>query len=261
MSDSKEILPDVNNIKSSESYTLPSKGLIYKPADKIPQSITLRRMTTREDKIRRRNSNENVIKKEILQACIVNEGVDVSKLSLVDANFLYFKLRIISLLTDTYKVRCICPHCGADFIHEINLSEVPITYLTKDKLNLMSVTLPLSKQKVDLKIPTLGNIIKFQEDFVEYINQFPDADRAEYIFSSSQSMHIDKVNGKKLMSIESEDWYNNLDIVDSRSLSEAIDNITDIFGYVEKIEAQCPSCQKPVLHGLPITSELFTPSR
>ena len=52
MDENKEILPNIKNIKSQESYTLPSKGLVYKPEDNIPASITLRRMTTKEEKMR-----------------------------------------------------------------------------------------------------------------------------------------------------------------------------------------------------------------
>ena len=51
----EEALPDIKNIKSQETYTLPSKGMFYTKEDKIPASITLRRMTTKEDKIRLRN--------------------------------------------------------------------------------------------------------------------------------------------------------------------------------------------------------------
>ena len=59
MNENKEILPNIKNIKSRESYTLPSKGLVYAPEDRIPASVTLRRMTTKEEKIRLRNESEN----------------------------------------------------------------------------------------------------------------------------------------------------------------------------------------------------------
>ena len=52
MEKEKAILPDITNIKTQETYTLPSKGLVYNKADKIGSSITLRRMTTKEDKMR-----------------------------------------------------------------------------------------------------------------------------------------------------------------------------------------------------------------
>ena len=114
------ILPDITNIKSQETYTLPSKGLLYTEKDNIPASITLRRMTTKEDKIRMRNSTEDRIKKDLLQACILEDNVDAGNLKLVDANFLLFRLRSLSLLDDTYKIQVRCRNCGTVFIHEIS---------------------------------------------------------------------------------------------------------------------------------------------
>ena len=260
MSESKEILPDINNIKSSESFTLPSKGLCYSAESKIPASITLRRMTTREDKMRMRNAAENVIKKDILQACIL-EDIDAGKLTITDANFLYFKLRVISLLDDTYKIRCICPNCGTEFIHQINLSEVPVKYLTKKAIDDLKVELPLSKQKIDFKLPTLDDMIRAGEAFTEHFEQFPDADRTEYLYVASRIMYIEKVNGQKLMSLELEDWLDSLDIIDNRAVSDITNQLVNLYGFVDDIIGQCPKCKSDVPHGLPITAELFTPSK
>ena len=52
----EELLPDIKNIKTQETFTLPSKGLLYKPEENIPTSITLRRMTTKEDKMKLRKN-------------------------------------------------------------------------------------------------------------------------------------------------------------------------------------------------------------
>ena len=60
--DVDEILPNITKIKTSENYTLPSKGLVYKESENIPASITLRRMTTKEDKMRMRNETEDKIR-------------------------------------------------------------------------------------------------------------------------------------------------------------------------------------------------------
>ena len=55
MDKEKAILPDITNIKTQDTFTLPSKGLVYDKTDKIGSSLTLRRMTTKEDKMRMRN--------------------------------------------------------------------------------------------------------------------------------------------------------------------------------------------------------------
>ena len=258
---SKEALPDIKNIKSQETFTLPSKGLLYTEEDKIPASITLRRMTTKEDKMRLRNQSEFTIRRDILQACIMNEDVDAGKLKLIDANLLLFRLRSISLLSDQYKVHCRCPLCGAEFINELNLSDIPIKYMDKKKLDLFSVVLPISQYKINLKLPSLNESIKSGEDFNEYVKAFPDADHEDYLYTSTTSMYIKDINGNRLMKEELPNFLDNLDILDSRELMDRVSELQELYGFEDDIIAQCPACHQDVHHGLPITSELFTPSK
>lgn len=262
MSDeNKEILPDVKNIKTTETFTLPSKGLLYKPEENIPASITLRRMTTKEDKIRMRNQSEDRIRKDILQACILNEGVDAGKLKLVDANFLLFRLRQISLLDDKYKVGCYCTSCASEFVHELNLSEVPINYYEKDNLQNLEVTLPMCGAKVSLKYPSLNDMIARGQDLKDLYERFPDVDKSEALYTMVGIVYIDAINGKHCLAAEVEAFLDNLDIIDNRAYREAIAKLDDAYGFVQDIKTECPSCHKEVTHGLPITSELFSPSK
>lgn len=261
MSEQKEsVLFDVSNIKTQETYTLPSKGLVYSEADRIPASITLRRMTTKEDKIRLRNQSEDKIRKDLLQACIVDD-IDAGKLKLVDANFLLFRLRSLSLLTDAYKVYCRCGSCGTEFVHEVNLSEIPVKFMAEDKLDLLKVELPVSGAKIDFKYPSIDDIIKMGDAVREYAEKFPDGDAAEYLYTLSMVVYIDKVNNNKLLKEELEGYIDNMDIVDSRTLREVINQLDDKFGFDDELYAKCPSCKSKVKHGLPITSELLTPSK
>lgn len=257
----ESVLPDVTNIKSTETYTLPSKGLVYNPEDKIPASITLRRMTTKEDKIRMRNESDNKIRKEILQACIMDKDVDAGKLKIMDANFLLFRLRSLSLLNDIYKVQCRCPHCGTEFIHAVELSKVPVEYMTETKLKEFKIELPICGAKIDFKYPSLNDIIRMAEDLNTYMEQFPNADLQETIYTSSSVLYIDKINGDKPMLEQLEDWMDNLDILDSRAVTDIVRNLDNIYGFVTMLKTKCPKCKATVQHGLPITSELFTPSK
>lgn len=257
----EEFVDSVENIKTTDTVTLPSKGLVYKPEENIPASITIRRMTTKEDKMRLRNQSDTVIMKDILQACILNENLDAGNLKLMDANYLLFRLRIISLLNDTYKVRCTCPYCNSVFVHQLNLNEVPVNYLDEEKLSLMQVQLPISKMNVDFKYPSLNQMIQASERYKEYMNMYPNADVREYMYSFTPSLYIDKVNNKTLMSIEVEDMLNNIDILDSRAIRDVVGSLSTLFGFDENLATVCPNCKKEVKHGLPITSELFSPSK
>ena len=254
-----EILPEVTNIESTKTFTLPSKGLVYDPTEKIPASITLRRMTTKEDKLRMRNQSEDRIRKDLLQACIM-EDIDAGKLKLMDANYLLFRLRAMSLLNDKYKVSCVCPNCQAEFIHELNLLEVPVEYMSEDKLKEFKITLPISKQQIDFKYPSLDNIIRMSDSLRDYLEQFPNSDINEVIYTSSAVLYIDKKNGEKPMLEELEDWMDGLDILDSRAIRDIINKIDSLYGFVTNIKTQCPNCSRTVTHGLPITGELFNPS-
>lgn len=255
-----ELMFDVKNIKTQETYTLPSKGLVYKPEENIPASITLRRMTTKEDKIRMRNLSEDKIRRDLLQACIVNEGVDAGKLKLVDANLLLFRLRSLSLLNDKYKVTCMCPTCGAEFIHEINLSEVPVEYLSDDIGESLSVELPISKNVIQLKYPSIDDTIRMSDNLIEYFNNFPNADRSETLYTIGVLLYLDTVDGRRLMTEEKEYYIDNLDIVDNRVLQNAISKLDNLYGFTSTLKTKCPKCDKEIEHGLPITRELFNPS-
>lgn len=257
----KETLPNVSNIKTTETYTLPSKGLVYDPQDNIPASITLRRMTTKEDKMRMRNESQNKIKKDLLQACITNPGIDVGKLKTEDANFLLLRLRSLSLLNDKYKVNCRCGRCGTEFVHEINLSEVPINYLSEEHKSMFKVTLPISGQNIQFKYPSLDNMIRMGESLKEYRKNFPDVDVSEILYTSIAVLYIDKINETKPMLEELEDWMDDLDILDSRAINDIIEKIDGLYGISDDIKTKCPKCGSVISHGLPITNELFTPSR
>lgn len=256
----KEILPDVKNIKQQETYTLPSKGLIYTKEDNIPSAITLRRMTTREDKLRLRNEGEDVIRKELLQACIVND-IDAGKLKIMDANFLLFRLRSLSLLDDIYKVHCRCPKCSTEFVHEVNLLEVPVQYLTEDKLTNMSVKLPVCQAEIKLKYPSMNDIVKMGNGLRHLRDNASDPDIGAYLYTIGTSIYIESVNGNYLMEEEIEQYLDDLDILDSRALRDGINNLDAEFGFDENLKTKCPSCGNVITHGLPITSELLTPSK
>lgn len=254
----EEIVPNVTNIKSQETFTLPSMGLIYPSGN--PKTITLRRMTVKEDRMRMRNDGESTVRRNILQACTLDQGVDIGQLALFDVNYLLFCLRRISLLNNNYKVKLICPNCESEFIDEVDLSKIKIRYASKDNLPNFNIELPISKAKVTLKFPTLSSIILFTSSMDEYSKMNPNEDVSELLYAYGDIIYIAAVNGKSSIFEELEDFMDTLDLVDMKFLKANIRKLDDVYGIDEDILCQCPNCKKDVHHGLPITSELFTPS-
>lgn len=254
----QEVVPNVTNIKTQETFVLPSKGLFYNNPNM--KSITLRRMTVKEDKIRMRNEGEDRIRKDLLQACTVGEGIDIGQLTLFDVNYLLFCLRRISLLNNIYKVRCICPHCDAEFIDEIDLTKLNIKYAEESNLPNFDIELPISRIKIRLKYPTLESTILFRDRISDYLKMNSNADIGEILYSLGDMLYIEKVNGTNVLYEELEDIINSLDIIDSRAIKKAIRELDGKYGMDDDITCQCPNCKKDVHHGLPITGELFTPT-
>lgn len=254
----EEIVPNVTNIKSQETFTLPSMGLIYPSGN--PKSITLRRMTVKEDRMRMRGGGESKIRKDILQACTLDKDIDIGQLSLFDTNYLLFCLRRISLLNNIYKVKLICPYCESEFIDEVDLTKVKIRYASKENLPNFNIELPISKAKVTLKFPTLSSIILFTNSMDEYSKMNPNDDISELLYAYGDIIYISALNGKSAIFEELEDFMDTLDLVDMKFLKANVKKLDDVYGIDEDILCQCPNCKKEVHHGLPITGELFTPS-
>lgn len=254
----EEIVPNATNIKTQETFTLPSMGLIYPSGN--PKSITLRRMTVKEDRMRMRNDGESTVRRNILQACTLDQGVDIGQLALFDVNYLLFCLRRISLLNNMYKVKLICPNCESEFIDEVDLSKIKVRYASKDNLPNFNIELPISKAKVTLKFPSLSSIILFTNSMDEYSKMNPNEDVSELLYAYGDIIYISSINGKSAIFEELEDFMDTLDLVDMKFLKANIRKLDDVYGIDEDILCQCPNCKKDIHHGLPITSELFTPS-
>lgn len=254
----EEVVPNVTNIKSQETFLLPSKGLFYNNPNM--KSITLRRMTVKEDKLRMRNDGEDKIRKNLLQACTIGEGIDIGQLKLFDVNYLLFCLRRISLLNNIYKIKCICPYCNTEFIDEIDLSKLKIKYVEENNLPNFDITLPISKIKIKLKYPSLNNTIMLRENIVEYMKMNKDEDIGELLYELGDVIYIDKVNGGNMITEELEDLIDGLDILDLRAIKDGVRELDGQYGIDDDVICQCPQCRKDVHHGLPITGELFSPS-
>ena len=255
----EEIVPNVKNIKLK-------KHLYYQVRDYyivIPGmgSITLKKkMTIKEDKIRLRNEGEDKIRRDLLRACVVGEGIDIGQLTLFDVNYLLFCLRRISLLNNTYKVRCVCPNCDSEFVDELDLTKLQIKYVDPNNLPNFDVTLPVSGLKIKLKYPSLNSVIIFRDKITEFLNVNTDTDISELLYVLGDMLYIDTVNGKPTVYEELEDIIENLDILDSREIKKAIKQLDNRYGIDDDILCKCPKCKNELHHGLPITSELFTPS-
>ena len=234
---------------------LPSKGILYKE-DGIPANITLRGMTTRDEKIMYASQGADVFKK-ILRNCIVSpENIDINRLISADEMFLILQLRMVTF-GDKYKVRSTCPHCGSVDEHEISLSEFETLYLDDDFTEPIRVELPRSGDTISLRLLRNSDteyVEKYAKRFAKQFNQ----NYKEVLYICRMAKYIVAINDKPVDFIDARSYVENMVSMDSAKMQSVISSI--IVGVDTTVEHECTSCGEYYDFQMPITSEFFRPT-
>ena len=227
---------------------LPSKGILYKE-DGIPANITLRGMTTRDEKIMYASQGADVFKK-ILRNCIVSpENIDINRLISADEMFLILQLRMVTF-GDKYKVRSTCPHCGAVDEHEISLSDFETLYLDDDFTEPIKVELPRSGDVISLRLLRNSDteyVEKYAKRFAKQFNQ----NYKEVLYICRMAKYIVAINDKPVDFIDARSYVENMLSMDSAKMQSVIGSI---------IVGVDTTCGEYYDFQMPITSEFFRPT-
>lgn len=234
---------------------LPSKGILYRE-DGIPANITLRGMTTRDEKIMYASQGADVFKK-ILRNCIVSpENIDINRLISADEMFLILQLRMVTF-GDKYKVRSTCPHCGAVEEHEISLSDFETLYLDDDFTEPIKVELPRSGDVISLRLLRNSDteyIEKYAKRFAKQFNQ----NYKEVLYICRMAKYIVAINDKPVDFIDARSYVENMLSMDSAKMQSVIGSI--IVGVDTTVDHECTTCGEYYDFQMPITSEFFRPT-
>lgn len=234
------------------TVTLPSRGLLY---DTKISEVTLRGMTTREEKLLFASNGGDVFKK-ILKNCIISpRDLDVNKLMPADEAFLILQLRMITYGND-YRVEATCPKCGKTNQFTINLSEFEITYLDE------SFTEPIY---VELRNGDILGLKLLRSDDNEFIDKYSrkfasqfNLDFGEVRYICEIARHITSINDKPIDFIDAKEYVENMVSYDSAKIRTAI-NKNSQFGVSNTCHTICPNCSNTMNFSMPFNSEFFRP--
>lgn len=257
----KKIAKEIENSISTQSntdyettVTLPSKGLIYNGA--IPAEVSLRGMTTRDEKILYASMGSNVFQK-ILKSCITDpKDMDINKLIASDELFLVLQLRMITYGPE-YKVEAQCPRCGETNIYTVMLNELDVNYLDDDFTEPIEAKLPRSGDTLSLKI--LRNedsefVDRYAKKFAKTFNQ----NVREVEYTAQIAKYITAINGKTVDFETAIDYVNNMVSRDSAEIRSAMNKI--LVGVDTRVTVNCNSCGEEFTFNMPLTSEFFRPT-
>ena len=248
-----------HNYTISESFSLPSKGLIYNPV--VDPRFTIRSMTTVEE-MKRLAPTDLPYKtlSEMIEDCIIDNkfGMSVYDMCVADYQFLLYKLRIVTYGSD-YAMQVKCPKCGK--VHNItaNLDDLHVIEYDEAKKFNPYVTLPQSGLEIELQFQTLRSIdrIATRRNEIEKESNNKAADPTYYLTLMS---FIKTVNGDKLNPVELEVLIKSLPMRDVNTLITASNKLNEDFGYGNTFEWTCPSCGGETEIPFRITEEFFRPT-
>lgn len=247
-----------NNGTVSEIYTLPSLGKLY--GEDFPQEVTIRSMTTFEEKMRLGNQGFWGTICNILDSVVTSpENFNAREMSLFDFEFLMYKMRTVSY-GPTYKVTVTCPSCGKQSVLNVDLDSLTVDYLKDDVKEPFEIgPLPRSGDTVSCAFMRVYDEISNERKAKEILKKSP-----EYVGDPSYILNIaskiKQVNGEPLTNLEAQLYVERLNAMDSAYLRAAYDKITGGVGLNTICHETCPSCGEELEFGLPFNSEFFRPT-
>lgn len=244
--------------KFSETFTLPSRGLLY--GEEFGSEVVIRSMTTFEEKMRLGSPGFWKTMTSILDAVVTSpESYESQYMTLFDFYFLMYKMRTVSY-GPTYKVSVKCPSCGKTEIIKVNLDDLEVNYLDENFVEPFTVgPLPRSGDTLECRFLRVIDSINNEKRAKEILNKNPDyVGDPQYILE--RVSQIVKINGEEKTPPEIQKYVEEMPALDSAYFSQAYNKIANDVGLVTYCEGTCPSCGGDLKFSLPFNSEFFRPT-
>lgn len=186
-------------------FTLPSNGKLYGP--NFDPNITLRAMTTLEERMRLGSQSYYESMSAIVNECIVGNKnpdgtykIDSRYLTLFDFDAICVKLRILTY-GSKYKASARCLKCGKNFLHILDLCECEFTFVPDDFQEPFDIgPLPISGDTLGCRFLRVQDRIDIMTKTQNFLAKNPNfVGEASYTFEMEH--RIMSVNGEDIDSI------------------------------------------------------------
>lgn len=241
----------------TETYTLPSHGKLY---EGVPESVTLRSMTTFEEKTRLGSSGPffSTLSK-IIDKCIVDNEAKVSSYDLAspDFQFLMYKLRTVTYGPE-YKIEVQCPVCGAINKIIVNLDDLVCNEI--DDTNVEPIVigpLPRSSDTIECRYLSARDIDEIAQKSRQIRKKNPDYEGDPAYLLRLQRMIL-KINGESVEPHKLEKYVEQMPALDSRYLLNKYDSVK--LGLDLSLVHTCTECDSEFSYILPFNDEFFRPT-
>lgn len=242
-----------------ETIKLPSRGLLD---ERTPEEVTIRAITTQEEKFIYGSSAKNVFSR-VIESCVVSpENFEVSNLVAQDETYLLIKLRTHTYGSD-YNIQYKCPHCGETSNYLVDLDSLECNYLSDDFHEPIVAKLPTSGDVVSLRLLRGYDSKEIELDAKRMASKTrANVKELEYLYRLAKFVvAIEGEDGEMidLTKSEARDYVSDLSSNDSGFIYWTIGSQTNLFGIDPIFNETCPSCGEDVEIPVVINSEFFRP--
>lgn len=243
----------MSSSKYETTVKLPSKGLLY---EDIPEEITLRAITTNDEKMLYGSTSGNAFSK-VLKSCVVApENINVGDLLPFDEQFLMLKLRTHTY-GSMYSIQGVCPECGHKHVFEVNLDEFPVFTLDDNFKEPLEFTLPECGSQVSVKLLRNRDYDSIRSQ-ARKIAKHTGANAKELEYLYRMARYIKAIDGEAVDEGKAQNFVEKLTGRDSAYFWWRIDEEVKC-GVDTLSEVTCPNCGEEYDVPFAITSEFFRP--
>jgi len=244
-----------------ETFVLPSLGKLYSTPDKeFPSEVSLRSLTTFEEKIRLSGQGFYQTMSKLIDTVTESpEDFNSQDLTVFDFYFLMYKMRSVTY-GHNYKVTVTCPHCNKTSVLTVDLDEIKVKTLPDDFVEPFKVgPLPRSGDVLECRFLRIKDYLKNEKRAKEILRNTPnyEGDPANLLAVASR---IVTINGEEKTSIEKEMYVEKMNALDNAYLTQYCDFIEDKVGMDTECHDTCPGCGEDLIFDLPFNREFFRPT-
>lgn len=240
----------------AETFTLPSKGLIYE--EKVNPEVVLGSMKTKHEMLRLSASeNSNKIMADIIDDCLTTDvGISSYDMCLGDFQYLMYKLRTVTFGPE-YEMYGICPYCGADNTVTVNLDELEVYEYSDELADLLTIELPTSGKELTLTLQTPRILDKIHKKVNDAKRRRRSNENPSLLYNITSSItHID---GEVPNEFVLEEFVKDLPMKDTNLLLNRISEVNAKIGVQLDIDAMCSECGRYYVVPFRIQPAFFRP--
>lgn len=240
--------------------TLPSQGILYTESPELAGNITIRAITTKEEKLIFGSGTDSAISKALHSCVISPESFSVGSLTIPDKHFLIVAWRALSYGPE-YEASGRCPVCGTSSNFVVNTQDLVASVRTLDEsyAEPYEIVLPESKDTVTLRHLRDQDLTTMENQVSQLKKKLKSIDNdVNFQYDYQLAYYISTVNDSPMTLTEKLAYVNTLVGRDTSYIQHKASKIQD-YGIDPFVEVSCKKvgCETSFRVAIPVDWSFF----